>query len=90
MPRLGDDSSGYDYSTTDRIHRFHMHKPIRENPNNLYCDRCGAWYTGGPVKILEEKCKGTVPQSRAFQHRILQLGMVPRPGARIPAHCKRR
>ena len=90
MPGLGDDSSGYDYSTTDRIHRSHTLKPKRENPNALYCDRCGAWYIGGPIEILKEECKGTVPQSRAFQHRILQLGMVPRPGARIPVHCKRR
>lgn len=84
------DETVTDYSKTDAIHTSHDLKPVREDPNALYCTRCAAWTTGEAPKILKQMCSGHIKPGSAFQHRLLQLGIIPKPWARIPQHAKKK
>ncbi len=71
------DSHDYSWDYADGIHQSHNIKPIKNDPHAFYCNRYGAWNTGGPLKCLRGKCAGFVSKQRKFQHRLLELGVVP-------------
>ena len=79
-----------DRSKVGFIHATHDIKPVQEDPNAVYCARCGAWTTDEAPKILKQTCEGQVKPGSVFQHRLLQLGIVPKPRARIPQHAKKK
>ena len=80
----------YDFSRTDGIHSSHHIKPIASNAIGVYCERCGAWFNGGPLRNMKNPCPGHIEKSRTFQIRLLKLGIVPKVGARIPQHNKKK
>ena len=82
--------ANYNFSTTDEIHISHKLKAIREDPNGVYCHRCGSWNTGGALRSFKNECQGEIPPCKAFQFRMLELGCVPKQGRCIPKHGKRR
>ena len=86
--RTGDEP--YDFSRTDRIDPSHLIKEVMLEPGALYCDRCGAYNTGGNLRTLAFACEGIVNKSRKTQHRLLQCGLLPKQGQRIPKHAKKR
>ena len=86
---LGEEMS-YDHTVSDQIHKSHDIKPIRDNVNAVYCIRCGAWSSGAHIKALRATCEGIVRPARAFQHRLLQLGITPVAGARIPTNARKK
>ena len=84
--RHGWGDCSYEHRRTDNIHVSHDIKPIKNDSYGVYCDRCGALYTGGPLKKLQEECPCRIQKARSFQHRLLQLGIVPHKGAKVPQH----
>ncbi len=80
----------YNFSNTDKIHTSHHLKGVKANNKASYCERCGAWSTGGPIKALGKPCTGQVTKGRQFQHRLLCLGVLPTVGSRIPSHGRKR
>ena len=66
----------------------HDIKQVHSEANAFYCARCGAYYAGGPLRLLRAPCKGEVPASRRHLHRLLSLGVVPKPHGRIPSHAR--
>jgi hypothetical protein len=80
----------HDCSVIDNIHPTHDVKQVRESAIALYCNRCGGWYNGGAITSLREACPGKIDRSRAFQHRLLSLGVIPRKGVRIPEHARKK
>ena len=80
----------YDTRSEQNIHASHVLKTVAESTDALFCERCGAWTTGTKLSNLTEPCLGTVSDARKFQHRLLVLGIIPKPGARIPAHARKK
>ena len=72
------------------IHESHSMKSVSELAEAIYCARCGVWTSGKALKTLTNPCSGVVAEACIFQHRLLELGIIPRPGARIPAHARKR
>ncbi len=86
---MGDDLR-YNFTNTDCIHTSHRLKTVKADNKALYCERCGAWSTGGPIKVLGKTCPGKISKGRQFQHRLLSLGVLPKAGARIPHYGRKR
>ena len=80
----------YDVSHSEQIHMSHSMKPVHGHIHAVYCDYCGAWNNGGPMRSLKQPCSGKVSGYREFQHRLLRLGIIPNKGARTPVHAKLR
>ena len=55
----------------------------------VYCRNCGAWSAGRSRK-LADICGGFVPRAGQHNTRLLQLGIVPSPGAVVPSHLRRK
>ena len=77
------------HSIVDAVHFSHNILHVHGHPNAFYCDRCGAWSVGGSLRNLSEVCVGLVVQAHKFQLRLLQCGVIPTPGAKIPAHARK-
>ena len=91
VDRFGQEDIEYDSNIIDRAHVSHNIKSVHNHPNAFYCDHCGAWSTGGSnLKSLSVACSGQVVKSRAFQLRLLQVGVIPKPGATIPVHARKK
>ena len=79
------------YSTIDQVHVSHDVKTVHNQPQAFFCDRCGAWSVGASLRSgLSSVCRGQVDQARKHQHRLLQCGVIPTPGARIPDNARKR
>ena len=78
----------YDTRSEQSIHASHVLKTVAESTDALFCERCGAWTTGTKLGTLTEPCVGIVSAARKFQHRLLVFGIIPKPGARIPADAR--
>ena len=87
----GSEGPEYNHDVVDQVHPSHCIKTVHGHPNAFFCGYCGAWSSGGSsLKNLSEVCSGKVVKARAFQLRLLQVGVIPKPGATIPAHaCSR-
>ncbi len=87
------DSEGFDdnieYETRPNIHDSHDIKRVGTQ-DAIYCARCSTWSSGKSLSHFALPCIGTIPTSSAFQLRLLQCGVVPTAGARIPLHCKKK
>ena len=66
------------------IHASHTLQKVHSHPEALYCTRCGAYNNGGPLRTLKAKCSGVLAPAHAAQHRLLECGIMPAPGARLP------
>jgi hypothetical protein len=55
----------------------------------VYCSNCGAWSAGRSRK-LAAPCGGVVPRACQHHYRLLQLGIIPVPGAVVPSHLRRK
>jgi hypothetical protein len=86
----GSDGIQYNHDVIDNVHVSHDVKNVHGHPNAFYCGICGAWSAGGSIRNLSEVCSGRVVAARAFQLRLLQVGVIPKPGAVIPAHARKR
>ena len=85
------DSLQYDTALIDQAHHSHNIKEVHGHPNAFYCDRCGSWSAGGTnLRNLSDICIGVIVQARAFQLRLLQVGVLPYPGATIPEFARKR
>ncbi len=80
------DAFDVDWGLADRIHNSHAIKAVGTSQDAFYCNRCGGWNAGGPLRILKDPCKGYVTRARASQHRLLTLGIMPMRGSKIPSH----
>lgn len=57
----------------------------------LYCGRCAKWSAGLlSFNKFTQICHGSTPKSSSFQLRLLECGVIPNAGAKIPSHCKKR
>ena len=79
-----------EWGSSGGIHESHAIKAVKGDVNAFYCNRCGAWNTGGPLKSMSKPCIGHVATYRQFQYRLLCLGVIPARGAKTPGHAKRR
>ena len=80
----------YDWDRADKIHMSHNLKTVGTHSHAVYCSRCGAWNKGGPLKALKKECSGIIADARTFQHRLLQCGVVPCKGSKIPSQGRKR
>ena len=83
-----DNASEKDWEFVSQIHGSHSLKAVGSDQHAYYCFHCGAWNSGGPLRTFKAPCKGYVSQSRAYQHRLLSVGIIPKQGAKIPSHLK--
>ena len=71
------------------IHSSHVLQQVHAQADAFYCTACGAYYAGGPLRLLRKECSGTVARNRVSDLQLLSLGVLPRPGATIPSHARR-
>ena len=79
-----DAAGGWNLQFEAAIHASHTLKKVHSHPEALYCTRCGAYNNGGPLRTLKAKCSGVLAPAHASQHRLLECGIMPAPGARLP------
>ena len=79
----------FDNEFADNIHLSHEISAVRSNDDTIYCIKCGAYNSGGPLRILKEECSGEVAKCRQYWYKLLQAGIIARSGQRLPASCKR-
>ncbi len=77
-----------DWTFASRIHDSHNIKVVGGNQEAFYCHHCSCWNAGGPLRKLKEPCQGFVSKTSQAQHKMLQSGIIPWRGARIPYHRK--
>ena len=56
----------------------------------IFCKRCAAYATRTMLRNLRRQCSGTVAACSQRNYRLLQLGMLPGPGVRIPPQALRK
>jgi hypothetical protein len=81
--------TAYDDDFIEAIHSSHVIKAVNSKSDAIFCDRCGAYSDGGPLRLLRSTCTGVVAPCRRYWHTVLLSGKVPGPGVRIPSSCKR-
>ena len=69
------------------IHASHEMKKIGDT-DILYCNLCGRWLADGKERKFVAPCQG-LRKSNTSQLRLLQCGVRPGPGARIPASMRK-
>jgi hypothetical protein len=79
----------YNWGFADNIDPSHSLKAVGTEREAVFCERCGCWNAGGPLRLLKYPCAGSISQGRAYQHRLLTLGLIPRVGVKIPCHNRR-
>ena len=80
-----------DWSVADAIHPTHLIKRVHGDTEAIFCERCAGWTSGGSqLCVLRNPCPGVVPKERGFRHRLLQMGVVPRNGAKMPSMGRQR
>ena len=78
-----------DHDKGDQMHPSHDFTEVHGEPNAVYCKKCAAWHNGGTVKALGKICRGFISDACKFQHRLLECGVIPHPGANIPEHARK-
>ena len=90
VDKFGQKNLEYDRCAGEGIHESHTIKQVHDHPHAFFCDKCGAWSIGKSLRGLSAVCSGSIAKCRVFQHRLLQCGVIPTPGARIPQHARKR
>jgi hypothetical protein len=72
-----------DDSLAERIHDSHLLKTVRHG-QAVYCTRCACWSEGRRAEGLAAECKFRIADGSRNALRLLQLGVLPKRGARIP------
>ena len=87
------DKYGYDDDEqgADPSKPHESHKVIKVGQlEAIYCTRCAAYASRANLKKLSGECKGEVPLSSKRNMRLLQLGILPGKGVRIPPSLLRK
>ena len=69
-------------------HPSHDIQTLSSRMNIVYCRRCSTWSKNVKLKALARTCEG-LKEGNKGQLRLLQLGIVPLPGAKVPVHLRR-
>ena len=74
----------------DRPHQSHRLCKVG-SIEAIYCTRCAGYASKSSLRLLSNECRGSVPKSSSRNFRLLQLGILPKEGARVPpAQSKKR
>ena len=60
------------------------------NDGVVYCVKCAAWCANSTIRKLRHLCTGRILEGSAHAFRLLQLGVMPMKGARIPPGALRK
>ena len=69
-------------------HPSHDIQTLASHVNIIYCRRCAAWSTNVKLKAIASVCEGLKDGNKA-QLRLLQVGLVPLAGVRMPRHLSK-
>ena len=69
-------------------HPSHEFQTLPSHKEVIYCRRCSSWSMNIKLKALARPCEGLKTGNKG-QLRLLQLGIVPLPGVRVPGHLRR-
>ena len=69
-------------------HPSHDIQTLASETNIIWCRRCVAWSKNVKLKALAKPCHGLLDGSKT-QLRLLQVGLVPRAGVRMPKHLSK-
>jgi len=69
-------------------HPSHDIQTLPSHKEVIYCRRCSSWSMNIKLKALARPCEGLKTGNKG-QLRLLQLGIVPLPGVRVPGHLRR-
>jgi hypothetical protein len=60
----------------------------------VYCSACGGWAAEGrPLRddrLLAQPCRGFALRNSAAQKRLLECGIIPKKGAKLPPQMRKR
>ena len=90
QPELGDGDPD-DIGLLAHFDLPHLSHRILELPRNdriIFCKYCSAWSSRLKLRKLLQPCEGLKAGNRS-QLRILQSGLMPGPGVRLPPNLKR-
>ena len=65
------------------------HISYMANSEVIFCRACACWSLRSRLRGLEERCTG-LKEGSASTLRLLQCGVQPAPGARLPPRCRKR
>ena len=69
-------------------HPSHDIQTLPSHKDVIYCRRCSSWSMNVKLKALAKPREGLKVGNKG-QLRLLQLGIVPLPGVRVPGHLRR-
>ena len=69
-------------------HPSHDIQTLQSHKNLIYCRRCSSWSMNVKLKALARTCEG-LKEGNKGQLSLLQLGIVPLPGVKVPGHLRR-
>ena len=75
-------------STTSGPHHTHDITHLANDATIIYCRVCSAWSLRSKLKCLKSVCQGLKDGNRS-RLRLLQCGVAPYPGAKMPSHLSR-
>ena len=82
---------GADSQREDKCELHPTHRTARVGQlDAIYCTKCAAYTSRIRLKKLHEPCEGQVAKSSSRNYRLLQLGLLPGPGVRIPPQALRK
>ena len=85
VAQVGEEMQGADFQKEDTCKLHPTHKVLTVGQTDaIYCTRCAAYSSRANLKKLNEPCQGEVPKSSSRNYRLLQLGLLPGPGVKIP------
>ena len=70
-------------------HHSHDTTYLANHPNIIWCRTCAAWSLRTKLKKLKTECEGFKNGNKS-QLRLLQCGIAPFAGVRMPAHLSRK
>ena len=75
-------------ATDSAPHATHDIQNLATNSSIIFCRTCSGWSLRNKLKSLAGRCEGLKDGNRS-RLRLLEVGVAPFPGAKMPAHLSR-
>jgi hypothetical protein len=70
-------------------HSSHRIVALHGNSDTIFCKNCSCWASKVKLRLLATPCQGIRVGSKSTL-RLLECGVLPIAGAKLPAHLKKR